>query len=336
MLADPGDDVNNITIPSEETTGTNNIPATKKGVGKDLESTKSNIDDSMPQKDRARRSANTSKNHHPNDPTAKPMKQKYPLYPSVTQILHERGFDITEADKIPATGPNGRLLKGDVLVYLGELEPSYMAKQSDRIARLGRLDLSNIKVAAAQKPDPPVPIQDTNEKSVTESELDSEIVITISLKTVQEVQQRIHDALGICISLETFIARAVEISNTDLPRRSTVSLTSDDLFSQVLGLNKIVPKYSQGNFMPLVGPPRNALTKSLKVTPTRSDIIDILTVNSPRRSMLARSSGIVDANDGSTANVFSVTVQKGDERRARIFLERVKTILQVDPGRLIL
>ena len=35
-------------------------------------------------------------------------------------------------------------------------------------------------------------------------------------------------------------------------------------------------------------------------------------------------------------NVFSVSVPRGEEKRARVFLERVKTILQLEPGRLIL
>jgi len=34
--------------------------------------------------------------------------------------------------------------------------------------------------------------------------------------------------------------------------------------------------------------------------------------------------------------MFSLTVPKGDEKRARTFLERVKTVLQVEPGKLVL
>jgi hypothetical protein len=35
-------------------------------------------------------------------------------------------------------------------------------------------------------------------------------------------------------------------------------------------------------------------------------------------------------------NVFSVTVPVGEEKRARTFLERVKTVLQIEPGKLVL
>jgi hypothetical protein len=38
---------------------------------------------------------------------------------------------------------------------------------------------------------------------------------------------------------------------------------------------------------------------------------------------------------GST-NLFTLTVPAGEEKRARTFLERMKTVLQVEPGRLVL
>lgn len=42
------------------------------------------------------------------------------------------------------------------------------------------------------------------------------------------------------------------------------------------------------------------------------------------------------SKEGDSTNVFSVSAKTGEEKRARVFLERVKTILQVEPGRLIL
>jgi hypothetical protein len=37
-----------------------------------------------------------------------------------------------------------------------------------------------------------------------------------------------------------------------------------------------------------------------------------------------------------TTNIFSVSVPKGDEKRAKVFLERVKIVLEAEPGRLVL
>ena len=42
-----------------------------------------------------------------------------------------------------------------------------------------------------------------------------------------------------------------------------------------------------------------------------------------------------DAATTTAANVFSVSVKKGQEVQARVFLERMKTVLQVEPGRLV-
>ena len=39
--------------------------------------------------------------------SSKPQKQTYPLYPSIAQLLHEKGLSLSEADKIPASGPKG-------------------------------------------------------------------------------------------------------------------------------------------------------------------------------------------------------------------------------------
>lgn len=71
------------------------------------------------------------------------------------------------------------------------------------------------------------------------------------------------------------------------------------------------------------------------------DVYDILI---GRSSPLAASKGLgvpppgimAGSNAGEATNVFSVSAAKGEEKRARVFLERVKTILQVEPGRLIL
>lgn len=39
---------------------------------------------------------------------------------------------------------------------------------------------------------------------------------------------------------------------------------------------------------------------------------------------------------GGAENIFRVSVEKDDAKRARVFLERVKSVLESDPGRLVL
>ncbi|KAI9858981.1 MAG: pyridoxine biosynthesis protein [Vezdaea acicularis] len=254
--------------------------------------------------------------------------------PSVQHLLHENGLPDSEADKIPASGPQGRLLKGDVLAYLGSIQSSYPSDLSGRISKLSHLDLTNIKVAPAKaKAKAKEADRATPAAPIPTEEPDSEIAVSISFDSALKVQKRIQDSLGIHLPLATFIARATELANDDLPR-SKHSPTSDELFNQVLGLNKI-SRSPRGNFIPqLVALPK--ATIGSRAIP-KIDIIDILARKSPTRRNTTSSprGGIVDETVPAT-NVFTVTVPKGEEIRGRVFLERVKTVIEVEPGRLII
>lgn len=274
-------------------------------------------------------------------PPGKAQKQKYPLYPSIVRLLHEKDIPISEADKIPASGPKGRLLKGDVLAYLGKISSSYPSEQSARITKLGHLDLSNAK-PAPPKEAPPPPTSKAQPLAATEPEItETEIAVPISLSSVLSVQKRIQATLGVTLPLSTFIARATELANDSLPRAAGPP-TADELFNDVLGLNNISSKVSKGHFVPqITALPNTALSK--KLGPQREpDVYDILTRTAS--SSIAAKKGIpvppmgimAGSSQGDATNVFSVSAARGEQKRARVFLERVKTILQVEPGRLIL
>ena len=277
--------------------------------------------------------------------SAKAQKQTYPLYPSISQLLHENGVPLSEADNIPASGPKGRLLKGDVLAYLGQIDKSYPSEQSVRITKLGHLDLSNVKAAPPKKPDAdskPAPAPSTAPPA-PEPEPNTEIAVSISLSSVLFVQKRIKETLGISLPLSTFLARAAELANEDLPRASNRPPTADELFNDVLGLSKVSPSTSRGHYIPQI----TALpaTSATSVRPSRprngstGDIYDLLTSTGTGNRTTpppAPASTGLGPKTGETTNVFSVSAAKGEEVRARTFLERVKTILQVEPGRLIL
>lgn len=276
--------------------------------------------------------------------TGRPQKQTYPLYPSVAQLLREKGIPVSEADKIPASGPKGRLLKGDVLAYLGTISPSYSSDQSARISKLGHLDLSNVQ--------PAIPKESPEEKSAVPSKQlqlpeatqleppKTEIALPISLSSVVSVQQRIQTTLGVTLPLSTFIARAAELANDGLPRSAAASPTADELFNDVLGLSKVSLKTSRGHFVPqITALPKEAMME--RAIPQKpADVYDILTGTATSKS--SNSPGILPpgimagSKPGDATNIFSVHASTGEEKRARVFLERVKTVLQVEPGRLIL
>ena len=261
-------------------------------------------------------------------PSGQGKKQTYPLYPSVQHLMKQHGLAKEEADKIPASGPNGRLLKGDVLAYVGKIQGTYPSELAARFKTLSHLDLSNIKVApkkeAAPKPATAAP------QAVPE--LPVEVALPISLKAVTECQQRVKDSIGVFLPLSTFIARAAELANEDLPKSKTAKPSADELFNAVLGLNKVA-KVSRGNFVPQVTSlPATTLT-STRPAFKKPDVLDILSGKPLARTKAAVAGG-ADVVVG-PLNVFSVSVPKGDEKRGRVFLERVKTVLEAEPGRLV-
>ena len=266
-------------------------------------------------------------------PSGPAKKQTYPLLPSVEHLIHENGLDASAIDKMTPSGPNNRLLKGDVLAYLGSVASSYPAELSTKIEKLSHLDLSNIKLA------PPAPKPAPKAVSIPEAIVqDVEVAVSISMKAVLEVQKRIQSSLGVFMPLSTFIARATDVANDDLPRSKNYKPTADELFNQVLGLDKVTSvNGTRGSFLPqITALPGASPVPSLAKTPSkRVDIIDILS-SKTTSSMSSFAASKPSPGLSASINVFSVKVPKGDEKRANAFLQRVKTVLESEPGRLVL
>lgn len=262
----------------------------------------------------------------------KAQKQTYPLYPSIVQLLHENGIDASKADEIPATGPKGRLLKGDVLVYLGKAKADSAADVQARYDKLAHLDLSNVKVAE-KKPAPAK--EEKAAKPAAPVIEDLQVTLPISLASVIEVQKKVQDNLGVFMPLSTFITRAMEVANDELPLAKDYKPSADELFNQVLGLDKIGPKGSRGHYVPQISalpPPASLSPKTFK--PAKPDIIDVLAGGPTKKKTLAPASRPSGLSTG--LNVFTLKVPKAEEKRAKVFLERVKLVLESEPGRLVL
>ena len=338
VIAETDDDLSSLELPAEESAS---LSSPQEETASGIEpSWSSPTQAEAPPSLKGEATPPVSSSEAPSTPLGKPQKQKYPLYPSIVQLLHEKGIPTSEADKIPASGPKGRLLKGDVLAYLGKISSSYPSEQSARITKLGHLDLSNAK-PAPPKEAPQPPASKTQPLAAPEPEItETEIAVPISLSSVLSVQKRIQTTLGVTLPLSTFIARATELANEDLPRTAGPP-TADELFNDVLGLNNVSSKVSKGHYIPqITALPSTPLSK--RPGPQREpDVYDILTGTASsiaaRKGIPVPPQGIMaGSNSGDATNVFSVSAAKGEEKRARVFLERVKTILQVEPGRLIL
>jgi hypothetical protein len=287
---------------------------------------------SVPKEERTSKPAPKSDTPQPSSSgTAK--KQTYPLYPSVQHLLKVNGLPKEEADKIPATGPGGRLLKGDVLAYVGQIQDSYPSELSERFKKLAHLDLSNIKVMP--KKDAPAKKPAAAQTQPVE-ELDVKVALPVSLKAVMECQKRVQDSIGVFLPLSTFVARAAELANEDLPKSKTARPSANELFNAVLGLDKVAKKFSRGQFVPQVTALSPATVSSTRAPIFRKpDVLDILTAKqSSARDRKAPAIGGAEGVVG-PLNVFSVSVPRGDEKRGRVFLERVKSVLEAEPGRLV-
>ncbi|RJE24618.1 pyruvate dehydrogenase complex [Aspergillus sclerotialis] len=254
----------------------------------------------------------------------------YPLYPSVIQLLHQKGIPETEVSKIPASGPKGRLLKGDVLAYIGTIGADYPSKQATQLEKLSHLDLSNIKIAApAPAPEPKAEAAAAEAKEVEAAPAMSSVAVSVSLSAVLSVQYKLKKKLGTTIPISEFLARATELANEGLPRSKLEEKSAGELFDEILGAPAVTT--SRGGYIPEL----NAVEIETSVEtgkPVQEDIIDFLSgkKSAPKKTVAP------EPDVGSAPNVFSLTVPVGEEKRARTFLERVKTLLQVDPGRLVL
>jgi len=347
VLADAGDDISSLEIPAEEAPKQAGQPARKdrptpqeelKGGIDTTESSPSAAEappSSKPNADAsAGGAADTSRAAQKGGsgkPTAKAQKQRYPLYPSVQHLLHQKGLSFSEADKIPASGPNGRLLKGDVLAYMGRIESNYSSEQSTRINKLGHMDLSNIQVAPAKKTEkaaaPP-------KQEAPLPEPDTEIALPISLSAVIATQKRVQDSLGIHLPLSTFIARASELANENLPA-SARGPSAEELFNSVIGITS-PPRATKGGYFPSITalPPMPLTAGTIKAK--KVDIIDLLAPKAARASKPVLAKLVGAEGVASRENVFSVVAKKGEEKRVEEYLGRMKLVLESEPGRLVL
>ncbi|VEU21028.1 DEKNAAC101975 [Brettanomyces naardenensis] len=76
------------------------------------------------------------------------------FFPSVEFLLEENHVSREDAlQKITATGPNGKILRGDVLVYLGKLSADVNNSIASYIEKSEHLDLSHVELAEKAKPE---------------------------------------------------------------------------------------------------------------------------------------------------------------------------------------
>jgi len=320
VLAESGDDLSTLEIPPEEKEAKSPPKEEKK------EATPAKIEKKEP-KPEPKASASSDKPAKKASHDSK--KRSFPATPAVASLLLANGLDASTIGSITPTGPQGRILKGDVLAYIKSISsesPTAIASKFDKRSTLpefvtqGEYTPFTKKAAPEAAPEPVIE--------------DLEVAVPISMKAVFDVQQRIESTLGVYMPLSTFIARATDVANEGLPRPRSYQPSADELFNDILGINKVVAANGiRGSFLPqITALPEISLSKPTKPA-KKSDIIDLLS-GKGFSSHAARAKPAPQVS--ASVNVFSLKVPQGEEKTAKVFLERVKTVLEVEPGSIVL
>ncbi|KAF8477168.1 mitochondrial pyruvate dehydrogenase protein x component-like protein [Kalaharituber pfeilii] len=278
----------------------------------------------------------SSSTHAPKRKHYRPPKEPYKPSPSVLGLL--KLYKLTQDDipKIPASGPRGRLLKGDVLAYVGAINKESPVQVEAIIDKLSHLDLSNIKIRQTVAPIPaPIPKNgkvDAEKKSKEAPSkpilIETDVQLEVSLEKLSKFQKEIQETVGFYPPVSTFLTEASKKANRDLPP-SKLPPTASELFDELLDLPRRSPSASYNAQLVSLPPPTTFLGVP---TSKKLDIIDILA--GPKRGPIVRKVPTVPVESPQGSKVISIRVRKEDEVRGRVFLERVKQYLEAEPDRL--
>lgn len=152
------------------------------------------------------------------------------FFPSVEILLHQNHISREDAlAKIPASGPQGRILHGDVLAYLGKIDKSVVESVTSYIKSKEHLDLSNIKLKA------PEPVEEKPAEKAVEEVPKPTNVLTLRLTAKLDVakdqfqyafENSVHNAIR-----KTYSTRFPEYS---ISPSSKSTLSSDDIFDDLM------------------------------------------------------------------------------------------------------
>ncbi|CCH46811.1 Pyruvate dehydrogenase complex protein X component, mitochondrial [Wickerhamomyces ciferrii] len=196
ILAETKDDLSNLPeVPTEGKSAPKEEPKKQESPAPKKEST--------PSKPPSSSSSSSSFESTKADP-------KQTLFPSVASLLESNNISKDEAfEKIQATGPNGRLVKGDVLAYLGKITKDSVSKVASFIQSNSKLDLSNIEKLQIQ------PKQSAEKDITKDSKKQSKpkpepkiIQQTFDLSQLQLQASEFSEANGIQFDLTKYIEEA--------------------------------------------------------------------------------------------------------------------------------
>ncbi|SCU79100.1 LAFA_0B00716g1_1 [Lachancea sp. 'fantastica'] len=300
-LAEPEDDLATLELPSES--------APKKETAQ--EAAKPEASSKASVKDDSNRSAATNKTgSSPSSSSSSSGKanSSQVLFPSVQLLLHENGITNEQAlESIPASGPNGRILKGDVLSHLGKISHDSVTKLTTYIQKFEKLDLSNIEL---KQPEPQQKLQETV------SAKPQPIVISeqIHVKTAPDVTTE-----QLLRSLKSYINEAKYLSH-EQPIANANSVYYDSVFEDL-----ITPEPKQQRFE--VSYDVVPLSTGELISQQQDDIFDLLAGSSTRANAVKAEHEIASSNEFLINLDVQVSERFGDAKvKAQRFVDYVKDL----------
>ncbi|KAK8854638.1 hypothetical protein IAR55_003377 [Kwoniella newhampshirensis] len=134
ILAEEGDDLASIEIPSDLTPQHEAIPEKEKEAPASSEEPKKSDEPKEEEtKPEPTKTAESSGGHH----GEKEIKHPQPIFPSVSRLLLESDLTSEQIYKLKGTGKNGMLTKGDVLLALGKVKSAYGSAEKLNLDVLG-------------------------------------------------------------------------------------------------------------------------------------------------------------------------------------------------------
>lgn len=151
------------------------------------------------------------------------------LSPAVQSLLAH--FNITDPHKIPATGPKGRLVKGDILAFANKIDKSSSEVIAKAYAKRGKLDLSNIKKAPATAKPEAAPV----ESKVVANPI-IEIRKQVNLIELILLSEKISEESGVDITIQELVSKATAKALKDVPSFALSQPSkADELFAEIIG-----------------------------------------------------------------------------------------------------
>ncbi|ODV60937.1 Pdx1p ASCRUDRAFT_34697, partial [Ascoidea rubescens DSM 1968] len=188
-IAEPDDDLSTLKIPESEP----GPESASKALTKSNQKASSSADKSEKMDSKSTSETPNQSIDSNSISTSNTANSNQTFFPSVSNLLSENNISRDDAlAKIKASGPNGRILKGDVLVYLGKASKDSLNKLNEYIHKHDHLDLSNIvatpiKLTSADSKDSqstaPAPVSKPKPQPIILSQ-------TYNLSTLIELQKQ--------------------------------------------------------------------------------------------------------------------------------------------------